>query len=242
MLIWTRSQEDWAEDQALFQGYKGKYVHIPCLQTNAIPFQVHLPERPFFLAFTSAKGSDYFLKSKAGSLILQKAESIFAIGKASAEPLLKAQYHVEVAHSKNGRDFQTWILERTKVEDLFLLPGPRERAFDLAEGLKNAGRIAKQIDIYNTLATATTALGAPLDEKTIFEISLGAVACFASPSAVEGFSRVIAERTHIVAICMGDTTAARASGFNRVCSVSEPTVGNLFAEAVKISADCDKIV
>ncbi len=233
MLIWTRSREDWAEDQHLFKGYKKKYLHMPCLRTNSIPFELDLPEKVFSLAFTSSKGSEYFLKSKEGLLALQKAKSIYALGKASADPLLAAHYSVEVAHSKNGRDFKDWLLDRSCVDDFFVLPGARERAYELAEGLQNAGRSAKKIDIYSTLATATTSLGDSVGEDDILELSLGSVVCFASPSAIEGFSKAVANRSLIIAICIGETTAARALGFKRVYSVSEPTVENLFAEASK---------
>ena len=237
MLIWTRSREDWAEDQHLFQGYKKKYLHMPCLRTNPLPFELELPEKPFYLAFTSSKGSEYFLKSKEGPLALQKAKSIYALGKASADPLLSAQFTVEVAHSKNGRDFKDWLLERSQVDDLFVLPGACERAYNLAEGLQSAGRLATKVDIYNTLAAATTSLGASVGEDIILKISLGSVVCFASPSAVDGFSKSAAKRSHIIAICIGETTAARALGFKGVYTAAEPTVDALFAEALKHVTD-----
>ncbi|MEI8025354.1 MAG: uroporphyrinogen-III synthase [Pseudomonadota bacterium] len=237
MLIWTRSREDWAEDQRLFQGYKKKYLHMPCLRTNPIPFELGMPEKPFFLAFTSSKGSEYFLKSKEGLLALQKAKSIYALGKASADPLLSAQFNVEVAHSKNGRDFEDWLLDRSQVDDLFVLPGARDRAYDLAQGLQSAGRSATKVDIYNTLAAATTSLGASVGEDVILEISVGSVVCFASPSAVDGFSKAVSKRSQIIAICIGETTAARALGFKRVYSAPEPTVETLFAEALKHVTD-----
>ena len=232
MIIWTRSLEDWAKDQMMFQGYKGKYLHLPCLSSTPISFEAELPKEPFFLAFTSSKASHYFLSSKVGQNFLRHARSLFALGKATAEPLLEAGLIVEVAQVKNGEEFQNWILKRSEKNDLFVLPGGLERAFDLESGLKNANRRALKLDIYATQALATTSLGTPILKETSEEIALGSVVCFASPSAVGGFSAAISKRDLVTAICIGDTTATRAFGFKKVITASEPSVLALFQEAL----------
>jgi hypothetical protein len=232
MIIWTRSLEDWAKDQMMFQGYKGKYLHLPCLSSTPISFEAELPKGPFVLAFTSSKASHYFLSSKVGQNFLKHGKSLFSLGKATAEPLLDSGFKVEIAQVKNGEEFQNWILNRSEKNDLFVLPGGIVRAFDLESGLKNAHRGALKLDIYATQALATTSLGTPILKDISEEIDLGSVVCFASPSAVDGFSAAISKRDHIIAFCIGDTTAARALGFKKVITASEPSVWALFHEAL----------
>lgn len=235
MLVWTRSLDDWKEDQGLFLKYDLEFIHLPCVKTSPIIFSLNNIPAVYSVALTSQKGAEFLLDSTLGKSLLSKAENIYALGEGSANPLLSRGINVTIAKSKNGDDFCQWLIKSTKPETHFVLPGGTERAFDLEKAISAANRTAQTIHIYETKSLATTSAGSPIHPNTISKVSKGAVVCFASPSAVVGFQNAFPNRHEVVAVCIGQTTARATHSFKNVQVLDNPSIGNLFLEAAKIA-------
>jgi uroporphyrinogen-III synthase len=235
MLVWTRSIDDWKEDQNLCCNFEGEFMHLPCIRTCPITFSIDQLPSVYSVALTSQKGAEYLIESPLGKTLLEKAESVFAMSKRSAKPLLERGLNVTFSNSKLGAEFCQWLIKTTMPHTHFVLPGGKERAFDLLGALNSNQRTAQTIDIYETKSMATNSNGSEIDQTTLSKLSMGSVVCFASPSAVIGFQNLFSNRKKIVAVCIGQTTANAASQFKEVIVLESPSIENLFQTATKIT-------
>lgn len=210
-------------------------MHLPCIKTSPITFSIDQFPSFYSVALTSQKGAEYLIDSPLGKPLLDKAESIFAMSKGSAKPLLARGMNVVFSDSKLGADFCQWLIKMTPPHTHFVLPGGKERAFDLMGALNSNQRTAQMIDIYETKSLVTTSNGSEINQTTLSKISIGSVVCFASPSAVIGFQNLFSSRKKITAVCIGQTTAKAASQYKEVIVLESPSIENLFQTATKIT-------
>jgi len=226
MLVWTRSLDDWSQDKKLFENKKD-FIHLPAIKSVPVRFNFEIPKEQFYLAFTSSKASDLFLNTPKGMMALKKAKQIFALGAGTASPLIEKGFEVTVCNSENGTDFHAALLNVSNANELFLLPGGRERAFLLDEALKMTKRSVLRIDIYETTPNLETTSGETPSADLIQSLARKSVVCFASPSAVKAFQQVVFDRSNITAVCIGRTTADAARNFASVKIAEKPTIENL---------------
>lgn len=227
-LVWTRSLEDWATDQALLVGLKNvDVVHLPCIETTALP--ASLPTGVWDCAvFTSAHAVDFALANPSLNAGIARVASLYTHGASTAERLAAAGLAPTLVKGiRTAEELAAWLKQTLKPGTRVLVPTAAEPAFDLAGTLTAAGLPAAALACYQTSMEARSAEGSPLSRAMIEDLNarLSGVICFASPSAVKGFVKVFAPQrgrlaTALKVAAIGPTTAAAARGEFKNCQTA----------------------
>jgi uroporphyrinogen-III synthase len=180
-----------------------------------------------WLVFTSANAV-FAVAQALGGIAFPTTVRLAAVGESTAMAV-KTLLGVEAVvlpeeHSAAGLTPALPVGRGTRV----LLPLSAIARPELADSLQSSGAIVTAVDAYQTVIGAGGADLAPL-------LARGEIAgiSFFSPSAVDGFGRRLADLgcssaafESLPVACIGPTTAAqaRADGFRRIATASQPTV------------------
>jgi uroporphyrinogen-III synthase len=261
-LVWTRSLADWGEDQEYFKDALPRFrvIHLPCISFVGISRerqfaqleQVLSKGAPLVMVFTSAWGVRYAWENRYLRSHLTGA-AIYALGEGTSRAL--GHYGLSCRHPKVPRgalELGKLILKSTRGDEVVVLPGGVERAFDLRLFLADHGLTALNLDLYQTqggVDTSTKALAdAPAQVGALLHSTQQGDSCpvvlsFASPSAVMGFHRVFGEQLRqclntgladqrLITLALGETTAQRCRQyFGRVLLAPKPTLAALVEQA-----------
>jgi uroporphyrinogen-III synthase len=236
-LIWTRALKDWDQDQSIFQKLKKEPLHLPCISTHGVP--VKFPkQKPQVFVFTSANAVRYAARHFALVNLMKSAEIIYAIGGGTLETLKELNISGEVPPSvKSAEDLSIWLARNLAPGTIVAWPSARQPSYDLEGYLRRYNIDVEQMVVYNTDRTLHLPNGKlPTSEEiTHFQETLEGIVCFASPSAVEGFTSSLMPQKNrlaktLIAVAIGDPTKVAAEKyFEQVVSITEPRV-NLLAE------------
>jgi len=244
-LIWTRSVEDWPADAPVLSRSAAAtwdLLHIPCVEIRPLPLL--LPQvAPDYVVITSANAAKRAAGEPALKQSMLAAKQVFTHGAKTAKALQALGINATLVHSAStAADLCTWLGQNLQKPAHIWLPIAAEPAFDLAAGLAALGFATSVLPCYETLAEARQAnrelFGAAQIAKLQQELT--GVICFASPSAVAGFARVFAPRSHALgkslhACVIGPTTeAAAVAYFERVTVAAEASMEALVARAVSL--------
>ena len=237
VLIWTRSIEDWDDDQKLFLGREMHMLHLPCIATTGIN-GTFPKDAADVLVFTSANGVHYAGQNAELLRLMRKAKSVYAIGPTTQNALrdlgIASEVHADV---KNSEQLGLWLSQTLAKGSRLTWPAAEEPSFDLCGYLAAHDLHVEHLAVYTTAKKLLLADGTEPDEKTVGDMvqKLSGVVCFASPSAVAGFVQTLKpteNRLHqeLTAVAIGRTTAAACvEHFDRVEVIDEPRV-ELLAE------------
>lgn len=228
-IVWTRGLADWAEDRALLAGIPG-IVHVPCVRLVGL----EVPSRPtkqFSVYIVASPHTFAFYPLPLGA-------TVHTFGARSAAAARSAGAHVVHHEGLRSAAELIPILLKTLNKDVTIgIPGAAEPAVDLVTPLRAGGFQAEALPCYQTEAQATKSDGSPFlpEEVQAFVARLkGAVVCFASPSAVDGFVKTL-PGADVTAACIGPTTArAAAAHFPRTATAPENTLASLAASAAQM--------
>jgi uroporphyrinogen-III synthase len=247
-LIWTRSLDDWPEDEALLRGagVLPQTLHLPCISLRplAVPAAATAATARACLV-TSVAGARLAAADSNLVRLLQSRCPVFTHSVKAAQFLRDNLPGADVrllADARTAADLAAKIGPLLPPGDeLIYSLGAQEPAFDSAAFLRAAGLKAAHLACYATVAALSAADGTELSaaQRSAYGASLDGVACFTSPSAVRGFVRGLADaavplRQRLVAVVIGPTTAAaaREAGFQRV----ETAERNELAAVVTLAA------
>lgn len=214
-LIWTRGQEDWAEDRRRLDRVSAAIVHVPTISTQALQPDLP-PQKPSVVLVSSPKGIAYAKANHAlwawvnGARFYCFGTSTFA---ALRSALRGTNITAEQVCARDGRGFAEAIASHLKSEDHVAVLRARETAYDIADELHRRGFDAQGITVYETLAAV--AMSPDVIKKA--QSTWQGVVCFASPSAVRAFAEAFLKdeegdrlRQSLVAVAIGETTAQEA--------------------------------
>lgn len=234
-LIWTRSQDDAAGDRPLLDAVPLPVVHLPCLQSSWLDAPPLPTKACTALAVTSPRAVDALARDpRLAALVSQLPVHTF--GTETAQRLIKIGARVQRHDVKTGRAMGELLTRLLPPKTCLWVPGAREPAFDLVGHLKNTGMEAFALPLYAT-EPVTPEVRLVVEKLRPFQ---DIVACFASPSAVEGFAPLLvslptAILERIRACAIGETTANRARAhFPEVAEAPKPDLDALIATAVAL--------
>jgi uroporphyrinogen-III synthase len=247
-LIWTRSRTDWDEDQQLFAGQSFSVLHLPCLSFRAVHREkqfAHLElildkGGPQVMVFTSAWGVRFAWDNPYLRSQLPNA-TIYALGEGTARAIHSCGLSCRAPQvARGGRELGALLLKNLNGEEVVVVLGGVERAFDLRYFLAEHGFSALSVDLYHTVSGLDLSHGETEKLPSVRQLlaSPGPLGiCFASPTAVEGFFRSLSgELAHCAAeliVCaLGETTGQRCRQyFARVIVSPKPTLQALVQQA-----------
>jgi uroporphyrinogen-III synthase len=245
-IIWTRSVEDWHADVKVFGKDLAAVLHLPCIRTQAIAQPV-IPEissnQRVTAVFGSVKGVQYSLANSAVAALLRKASRILAFGPKTASSLKQHGFDIETNPQWRGMsDLVEHLIKAISEGEIIVAPGPKVRAFDFTEFLDEKNIEFIPIDVYETLNGLRGSNDELLVQDDIdrFQRSLSGIVCFASPSAVTGFTRwlnpeLFGLKDRLRIMCIGETTRREASEHFEDCLICpEQSTESLFSVAFEL--------
>ncbi|MCB9228891.1 MAG: uroporphyrinogen-III synthase [Deltaproteobacteria bacterium] len=204
-MVWTRSADDWHQDQILLADCREHVLRLPCVKVcplaesdvnRQIPPDYYQTDQtiPIVSVFTSSHGAGFFHSLKRVRTIVQNSAACYAVGPATSLRLGDFQVEASVPDGvQKAKDLAGWLADQYRGQDVrFFLPGGRLRAFDLGGSLRRAGFDTLVVNLYETRNGCWRESGGDLDEgerSRCPDIFRSGVICFASPSAVRGFVR-----------------------------------------------------
>jgi uroporphyrinogen-III synthase len=239
-LIWTRSIDDWAQDEPLLKTRLPadiSLIHIPCIQLEGASISLPAEESPTHFVFTSANAVDFSLRDEALKRAVQTSQGVYTHGESTYKALISQGIKATLVPGiRTAEALGGWLAAHAPKHGSFLLPGAEEPAFDLAAFLRTKGFKASALMCYRTRAMAHSPDGGPVT-SSLREAVLNhhrKIVCFFSPSAVRGFIKVFA-RDVSTAVAIGPTTAESARPFfERVEVASESHIFKMIETAIKI--------
>lgn len=243
LIIWTRSLEDWEQDQVILSGLEDRVIRLPCLSVKKLIPSSYDFERLAFVkkkavVFTSKRCVDFALEYEQLRLFLEGAR-IFCLGRKTAECIRSYGFECEFfPEARTVEDLHAILQVRLNRDCLVLLPGPKKRAFDLHSSLQKQGYISCPLDIYETVVQLTWSDGRIPNsyEQAALISSLNGIVCFASPSACDGFANFLhPERNRLkemlTVMALGPTTANKCKNyFRNVKTAQENDLSKLVGE------------
>lgn len=248
-IIWTRSLEDWPQDQNLFKK-RGitDYIHFPCISLTSLlcsdqiekisKLKSEFPNYDRIFIFTSKNAVNFLLHDASLMQEVATCKYIFAIGKATAECLNKLTLRSQVINSQDldgiidGCSLAESIFTQKKKfaleKSLIFIPGAKKRAFDMDKYFTERNIKCISIDLYEN----SEAPPPDFPDKEKFYSLLPNIPshdldiCFASPSACRGFMAGINQslfqpiKQNSKVYCIGSTTYKEAAKHFKSCFVS----------------------
>jgi uroporphyrinogen III methyltransferase/synthase len=218
-IVVTRPQPENAELCREIRALGGRAIPFACIKivplagTPSGPKaeEIKAAENFSWLVFTSAAGAAVFFDaylSLGGDLRRFAACRFAVIGPATAEALKKRGFVPDcMPESSGARALGEALAEKISSGQTVLLVRARTAAPGLAETLAEKGVSFRELPVYETVPAETGEYARRLVAEGRFDYAL-----FASPSAVNAFRGVFpaAGPGEIRAVCMGESTAARA--------------------------------
>ena len=262
VLIWTRAHADWAEDAPRLEAAKQsaataaafEIIRIPCLELR--PLATDPLEPGVFDAAVVTSSNALQFASPSLLAVLRTCRQVYTHGEktqSTAQSLGLSQ--TERIAVRTAEDLANTLASKLQRKARILIPTAATPAFDLESALKVAGLEPTIIKTYKTRVRAALADGRPppSDFVTNAQQSWSGVVCFASPSAVDGFSAVFMLANHrlretLTAIALGPTTKAacesrfdqvRTANHNRLEALIERAVAELRARGLCSSNDAN---
>ena len=164
---------------------------------------------------------------------MRGAEAVFAIGPGTKEALAEFKVSAEVPNGViNAKSLADWLAKTLRPGTEVAWPCSKEPSYNIAEHLKRFDIHVEPLAVYETDRSLHLPHGKEPDKDDIARYiqSLEGVVCFASPSAVEGFTNSLKPsdnrlKHELTAVCIGDTTAAACRNhFETIIICKSPTV------------------
>lgn len=242
-IIWTRAIDDWQRDLTIIAELNvdaHTVLHIPSVSFRAVDVgdKVALAN---YVIFHSSNAVRFAMGQEKIASAVRTAVKIFSIGKGTSETLSTYGLSATPGFAGNSAKHLADQILQSGVGGTFLIPTAKEQALDSAAYLRSQGRSAEAVVCYETKRLATNASGVAFSASEAKDVGnkLSGVICFASPSAVEGFSKVFALSgsglsKKLVPVAIGATTKAEVLKHFATCFCSaQSTVPSLFVEALK---------
>lgn len=229
-LFWTRSRADWEGDQALLVPARAAgwtLVHAPCLETR--PIAANVPAGgPFTdLVVTSVRGADELAAQPALSRLAKTAATTHTHGEATAARLKLLGFPVRHHPVRTADDLAAHLGSTLPRTAKVAFVTSTEPATDVDRSLRDAGLSAVRVECYETIASLT------LDPLLSQLLTLGGVACFASPSAARAFAAAVSNRHAFIAIAIGPTTASALTGYADMRVAARNDLAALVSAAIR---------
>ena len=241
VVVWTRSADDWKHDKAVLKSQKLEALHLPCISMAGLT--VKFPKhKPHLFIVTSANAVLYTARHKALFNLMRSSEGVFTIGEPTKEALKAHKIESEIPPKvTNAEQLCDWLSKNIRPGTDIAWPCSREPSFDFASRLSRYDIYIDPLPVYATEKNLCLPYGKQPDQDDInrFIGTLEGVVCFASPSAIDGFTRTLNPsenrlRASLTACCIGTTTAAFAEGhFDRIVIAETHTIESLASVAHK---------
>ena len=192
MIIWTRSQKDWEQDQSLFSDLN-KIIHLPCIRKNHLDFSSK-PSHQSLIICTS---------SYCAQLLPKVDNPVVCFGKKTKSILENRGFTTMYFSVATAQELIPFIVPLQPQYPHLWLPGPVDRAFYFDKFATQANWDFESVDLYYT------ELGPFAKEGILNSIDNidKATICFASPSSVHAFVKVMDFKPNWSAISIGKTTS-----------------------------------
>lgn len=230
-LIWTRAAEDVDADKQLLANFPSPWVHIPCLATK--PQSWSWPEGGSDVVTIASRTTvDCALADLNLRQHLARQKKIYTFGEKTAAALQQLGLPVERIDVPDGLGLAAWLTAHLDKKTHVVFCGAQEPAYDIAGHLTAHGFTATHVPVYAT--TIPTAW--PEDRALRTLTGHNNFACFASPSAVRGFTTLFASVGELLpavhAVAIGETTARQcAKYFRRVTIADAPSLEHVVRKA-----------
>jgi uroporphyrinogen-III synthase len=241
VVVWTRSADDWKHDKPLLKTRHLEPLHLPCISMTGMA--VKFPKRkPHMFIVTSNNAVQYTARHKALFNLMRSCEGVFTIGEATRTALKAFKIDAEVPPGvTNAEQLASWLSKNIRPGTDVAWPCSREPSFDFTTELARYDIHIDPLPVYATDKNLYLPHGKLPDADDVkrFIATLDGVVCFASPSAIDGFTRTLNPsenrlRGGLTACCIGTTTAAFAEGhFDRIVVAKEHSVESLAELAAK---------
>lgn len=243
LVIWTRSRADWDEDRALLarHGLVGASVlHVPCVALEAVAVGLSGYGEYTDWVLTSAHAVAFFAADAGRLAALRAAPRVHTFGEATTAALAALGVNATAHEGLRTAEELTARLALTLPESAaILVPGAREPAFDVAGAMRAGGRRADAVACYAAVTGARRSDGSAFSAAhgKMLPLTWKGVACFASPSAVRGFTDAFPATPRLLALALGPTTAsaARKHAFAAVQVAPENTLECLAEVAAELA-------
>lgn len=218
-LIWTRSVDDWESDFKLLLGLLPSeipVVHFPCIRLAAID-RIELNSSAWTHAiFTSPHAVAFAMQDPLLAKALGQCKEIYTHGEATAAKLKSLGLTPTLIEGiRKGEELATVLAQKIPAGANIIVPGPKEPAFDMSGFLNSKGFKSQALICYETKASIHKPDGSHLSSQEVLDLqkSPNHVICFASPSAVQGFSGKI-PHTLARVVVLGPTTREKAKSLS----------------------------
>jgi predicted DCC family thiol-disulfide oxidoreductase YuxK/uroporphyrinogen-III synthase len=209
-IVWTRSSEDWADDQRKF-AQRARVLHAPAIRTEAFPLIIWPEAKNATIVITSRGSLNVVMHSEKGQSLLASSREVITFGSKTAQRARTLGINVhcpEGIHS--AEELAQWLFQRLHLYDEIIVLGPDKPAFPIAAYLSERGARARHVALYKT-TTLFPQVSASLAKGNCFKLL-----ALASPSAVDSLAPQLnslspAERQRWILMSIGRTTAKRAA-------------------------------
>ena len=245
-IIWTRSADHWPQDCNLLEGTE--YQRLPCLSyrdftQQELMSQLQGSKFPKPHSLIGVLTSAHTIKSLNRSpSLLDKCEKWYVVGKKTRDCFNALSLAGKIADLpqgvKKGADLAQYLCKSYHGKKLtFFLPGAKKRAYKLDEHLQSCGFEVLSCNTYEVQTGIFDDKGVGVSKQFLDDVFARAsqpVICFASPSAVLGFTSglikhgmsAVFPRCRVVAI--GPTTLKACKVFfHRSYEAPDPSVASL---------------
>ena len=208
-MIWTRAVSDWSDDQIHLPAGT---VHIPCLRRlPLIPLVTEDYSFPYVVVSSVAA-----VQALAGLVKLRErlvGSTFFCFGRRTASELAVNGYRPLLCPVTSSAKLVDYLADHLPPTSQLAVLTAKQPAFPVAEGLRERGFKVSEFVLYQTIVGACLADGSVIDaSQRATIVNNQSVICFASPSAVQGFTDVFHNEIDILkkkfrAVVIGKTTA-----------------------------------
>lgn len=245
-IIWTRAGELWPDDQVYFKGFD--YLRLPCISFFDFDQATLLKQLQGFSfpqpdKLVGVLTSAHTIQSLHHSRYLfAKCKKWYAVGektKAYFERLGLPDCEIEWPSGvKKGADLGQFLCKTYAGNKNFgfFLPGASKRAYKLDDHLRSCGFEVLSCNTYEVKIGVFNLNGMLLSKsefEQFFAKMKSPIICFASPSAVSGFTQALVDlrvtlQAKPIAVAIGPTTGKVCkSFFSHVIEAPEPSVASL---------------
>jgi uroporphyrinogen-III synthase len=232
LMIWTRSADDWEHDKPILDALDVDVLHLPCIAMTGIP--VKFPKRkPQIFIMTSGNAVRYSARHPALFNLMRSSEGVIAIGPGTKEALKEFKINAEVPPQvANAEQLSGWLANNIRPGTDIAWPCSRDPSYDIAGHLSRYDIHVEPLAVYATEKSLHLPHGKAPEQSDIdrYIQSLEGVVCFASPSAIDGFTRTLMPSENrlyneLIACCIGTTSSAFAEGhFAKILVAPTPSV------------------
>ncbi|MBF0443028.1 MAG: uroporphyrinogen-III synthase [Oligoflexales bacterium] len=236
MIVWTRSEDDWEMDKRLFTGIEDRVIHLPCIESKKIAYEIPLKSFNIFV-FTSARAVRFAAEDSVLAKKMVSAEKIYTFCQKTYEALCALSLGTSRPDNvKSGLELAEFLSCNLKPTDSVMVVGAVKASFDIAGHLLTHGYNCFYLAIYETVPICAIS-GQRME---FLKGGNSIIICFASPSAVDGFivltsGQIALREDNISAVAIGDTTKSECERyFARVHKSEESTVRSLAEKALTL--------